>query len=51
MKESIISILNYNLFGIPHVGSYIGGYNGMLPDDLYLRWYELGAFYPLARIN
>jgi len=50
MKESILSMLNFNLFGIPHIGTNIGGYRGTLSDELYIRWYQLGAFYPLARI-
>jgi len=32
MQQSILSLLNYNIFGIPHVGSNIGGYIGKLSD-------------------
>jgi len=32
MKESILSVLNFNMFGIPHVGAYIGGYMGDLSE-------------------
>jgi alpha-glucosidase (family GH31 glycosyl hydrolase) len=47
MASSIPSILNFNMFGIPHVGAPIGGYFGDCSPELLARWYELGSFYPL----
>lgn len=47
MGSSIASILNFNMFGIPHVGAPIGGYHFNCTPELLVRWYELGAFYPL----
>jgi len=47
MRASIPLMLNFNMFGIPHVGAPIGGYYGNVNWELLARWYELGCFYPL----
>eukprot|EP01022_Parablepharisma_sp_SALTPOND_P033469 TRINITY_DN887_c0_g1_i1.p1 TRINITY_DN887_c0_g1~~TRINITY_DN887_c0_g1_i1.p1 ORF type:complete len:1932 (-),score=137.28 TRINITY_DN887_c0_g1_i1:11681-17392(-) len=47
MIGSIPGMLNFNLFGIPHVGAPIGGVYGDTDSELLARWYELGCFYPL----
>lgn len=44
---SIPGMLNFNMFGIPHVGAPIGGYYGNVSPELLARWYELGCFSPL----
>ncbi|CAG2101764.1 unnamed protein product [Medioppia subpectinata] len=51
MKNSVIGMLEYNLFGIPYVGADICGFEGKASAELCLRWLELGAFYPLSRSN
>lgn len=52
MKYSISSIMNFNMYGIPHTGSDVCGYYGTeYGDELCARWIQLATFYPLARIN
>lgn len=38
--------------GLPYLSNDIGGYSGdHLPDALYLRWVEMGAFSPIMRLH
>jgi alpha-glucosidase (family GH31 glycosyl hydrolase) len=42
-------MLEFNLFGIPYVGSNICGYYLNATKNMCARWHELGAFYPYSR--
>lgn len=38
--------------GVPYISHDIGGYAGKhLPDDLYVRWVQMGAFSPILRLH
>ena len=54
MRYSVASLMNFNMFGIPHTGTDVcGSYESDLPDEeqaeVCARWMQLATFYPFAR--
>jgi alpha-glucosidase len=51
LEMSVPQLLNLGLSGVAFVGADIGGFYADAGPELLARWYQLGAFYPLARAN
>jgi alpha-glucosidase (family GH31 glycosyl hydrolase) len=49
LKAGIIGIQEYNMFGLPHVGSDVCGFLFETNEELCLRWHQLGAFHSFYR--
>jgi alpha-glucosidase len=51
LRQTLTTILGLGLSGIGFAGPDIGGYHGDPSPELYVRWFELGAFLPLFRTH
>ncbi|KAK6734132.1 hypothetical protein RB195_017733 [Necator americanus] len=49
LQTSVIGVQEFNLFGIPYVGSDICGFFSSPSEELCLRWHQVGAFHPFMR--
>ncbi|CAD6192212.1 unnamed protein product [Caenorhabditis auriculariae] len=49
LRTSIIGAQEFNLFGIPYVGSDVCGFGATTNDELCLRWQQMGAFHSFFR--
>ena len=49
LEYSISSLLNFNLFGIPFVGSDVCGFYGNFQEDLCCKWIRTNSLFPLFR--
>ena len=51
LKGSITEILSLGMSGVSFTGADIGGFRKNCSPELYARWIEMGAFYPLCRTH
>ncbi|MFJ6720625.1 TIM-barrel domain-containing protein [Streptomyces sp. NPDC091259] len=51
MRASLALVLGLGLCGVPYSGPDVGGFGGSPSPELFLRWFELGAFLPLFRTH
>ncbi|GAQ55803.1 glycosyl hydrolase [Streptomyces sp. LBUM 1476] len=51
LRASLALVLGLGLCGIPYSGPDVGGFDGSPSPELYLRWFQLGAYLPLFRTH
>ncbi|KAK6734135.1 hypothetical protein RB195_017734 [Necator americanus] len=49
LQSAVIGAQEFNLFGIPYIGSDICGFNRETNEELCLRWHQMGAFHTFMR--
>jgi len=49
LRQTIPTILNLGLSGIPFSGVDIGGFSGNPSEELFIRWFELSSLFPFFR--
>ncbi|WP_175408401.1 glycoside hydrolase family 31 protein [Streptomyces sp. TRM64462] len=51
LRASLSLVLGLGLCGVPYSGPDVGGFDGFPSRELYLRWFQLGAWLPLFRTH
>ncbi len=51
LRASLALALGLGLCGVPYSGPDVGGFDGRPSPELYLRWFQLGAYLPLFRTH
>jgi len=51
LRQTIPTVLNLGLSGMPYSGPDIGGFKGNPSPELYIRWFQMAAFLPFCRTH
>ncbi|MEV4441819.1 glycoside hydrolase family 31 protein, partial [Streptomyces sp. NPDC049577] len=51
LRASLALVLGLGLCGVPYSGPDVGGFTGSPSAELYVRWFQLGAYLPLFRTH
>ncbi|GAA0491224.1 glycoside hydrolase family 31 protein [Streptomyces sp. NPDC046215] len=51
LRASLALVLGLGLCGVPYSGPDVGGFTGSPSPELFLRWFQLGAYLPLFRTH
>ncbi|WNZ26767.1 glycoside hydrolase family 31 protein [Leptolyngbya sp. NK1-12] len=51
LRQTIPTMLNLGLSGMPYSGPDIGGFQGNPSAELYIRWFQTAAFFPFCRTH
>ncbi|MFF3877019.1 glycoside hydrolase family 31 protein [Streptomyces sp. NPDC001978] len=51
LRASLSLALGLGLCGVPYSGPDVGGFDGSPSPELFLRWFQLGAYLPLFRTH
>jgi alpha-glucosidase len=51
LRASLALVVGLGLCGVPYSGPDVGGFTGTPSPELYLRWFQLGAWLPLFRTH
>ncbi|MFF9279212.1 glycoside hydrolase family 31 protein [Streptomyces griseosporeus] len=51
LRASLSLVVGLGLCGVPYSGPDVGGFTGSPSPELFLRWFQLGAYLPLFRTH
>ncbi|WNI19329.1 glycoside hydrolase family 31 protein [Actinacidiphila sp. ITFR-21] len=51
LRASLALVLGLGLCGVPYSGPDVGGFTGTPSPELYLRWFQMGAYLPFFRTH
>ncbi|MEU1517778.1 TIM-barrel domain-containing protein [Streptomyces sp. NPDC005811] len=51
LRASLSLVMGLGLCGVPYSGPDVGGFDGSPSPELYIRWFQLGAYLPLFRTH
>ncbi|MEV0092700.1 TIM-barrel domain-containing protein [Streptomyces sp. NPDC050738] len=51
LRASLSLVMGLGLCGVPYSGPDVGGFDGRPSPELFLRWFQLGAYLPLFRTH